>query len=74
MISLANYLSGPSGDFWGFIGIALAYICTGITELAGEHKKDRHNLLWFGPGVIFIILAIASSIYGTIKVVDAGKF
>lgn len=73
MVNLANYLSGPSGDFWGFMGIALAYVCTGITELVGENKNDRHNLLWFGPGIIFIILAIASLIYGTIKVVDAGK-
>jgi hypothetical protein len=73
MINLANYLSGPSGDFWGFMGIALAYICTGVTELVGENKKNRHNLLWFGPGIIFIILAVSSLIYGTIKVVDAGK-
>jgi len=70
--NLANYLSGVNGDFWGFIGIALAYICTGISELFGERKIDWRKASWFVPGAIFIYLAIKCLIYRTVKVVDAG--
>jgi hypothetical protein len=69
----ANYLNGASGDFWGFLGIALAYIGTGIAELFSERKKEWQKAIWFIPGVIFIFLSINSLLYGTVKVVDAGK-
>lgn len=70
--ALANYLSGVNGEIWGFGGIALAFIGTGVTELFNERKKNWLQAFWFVPGVIYIFLAIYSSIYGTIKIVDTG--
>lgn len=70
---LANYLNGPTGDFWGFLGIALAYIGTGLAELFVKRKKDWRKAIWFVPGGIFIFFAVYSLIYGTVKVVDVGK-
>jgi len=71
--NLANYLTGAPGDFWGFLGIGLAFLCTGITELLTEKTINWQKAWWLLPAVIFVILSIRCSEYGTVKIVDAGK-
>ncbi len=70
---LARYISGPSGIFWGFCGIATTYVGMGIAELVGERKKNWLQVLWFVPGAVFAYLAFSSLTYGVVNDVDAGK-
>ena len=69
-MDIASYLNGPTGDFLGFLAIAVTYVIMGITEIVDKRKG---SWLWFLPGAAFIVLAIFSLTSGTTTLVDTGK-
>jgi hypothetical protein len=72
MDALLNFAQGQTGSVLGFFGIAITYIVTACFDNPIGNKEKSVRFVFFGMGILFILLAIRCGFVGTKVGIDAG--
>lgn len=70
---VVSYLTGPAGDFWGFVGIAIAFLLTALLERVTKQNTKGMQIVFCVTGAIWAYFAYRSLTQGITQAVDAGK-